>query len=116
MIRANVMEALNEDYVRTARAKGAPEWRVMRSHVLRNAMLPVVTMLGMDISVALGGAIFTESVYSLPGLGRTLLQSLDSVDLPIMVGIVVFATTCIILINLLVDLLYAIIDPRIRLA
>jgi peptide/nickel transport system permease protein len=73
-------------------------------------------MLGMDISVALGGAIFTESVYSLPGLGRTLLQSLDAVDLPIMVGIVVFATTCIILINLFVDLLYAVIDPRIRLA
>jgi peptide/nickel transport system permease protein len=116
MIRAQVMEALNEDYVRTARAKGAPEWKVMRSHVLRNALLPVVTMLGMDVSVALGGAIFTESVYSLPGLGRTLLQSLDQVDLPIMVGIVVFATTCIILINLFVDLLYAVIDPRIRLA
>jgi len=116
MIRANVMETLNEDYVRTARAKGAPEWLVMRSHVLRNALLPVVTMLGMDIGVALGGAIFTESVYSLPGLGRTLLQSLDAVDMPIMVGIVVFATTCIILINLMVDLLYAVIDPRIRLA
>jgi peptide/nickel transport system permease protein len=116
MIRANVMETMNEDFVRTARAKGAPESRVMRSHVLRNAMLPVVTMLGMDISVALGGAIFTESVYSLPGLGRTLLQSLDQVDLPIMVGIVVFATMCIIIINLVVDLLYAVIDPRIRLA
>ena len=70
MIRANVMETLNEDYVRTARAKGAPEWMVMRSHVLRNALLPVVTMLGMDIGIALGGAIFTESVYGLPGLGQ----------------------------------------------
>jgi peptide/nickel transport system permease protein len=116
MIRANVTEALNEDYVRTARAKGAPEWQVMRSHVLRNALLPVVTMLGMDISVGLGGAVFTESVYSLPGLGRTLVQSLDGPDLPIMIGIVVFATVCIILINLIVDLLYAVIDPRIRLA
>jgi peptide/nickel transport system permease protein len=116
MIRANVTEALNEDYVRTARAKGAPEWQVMRSHVLRNALLPVVTMLGMDISVGLGGAVFTESVYSLPGLGHTLVQSLDGPDLPIMIGIVVFATTCIILINLMVDLLYAVIDPRIRLA
>jgi peptide/nickel transport system permease protein len=116
MIRANVMETLNEDYVRTARAKGAPESRVMRAHVLRNAMLPIVTMLGMDISVALGGAVFTESVYSLPGLGRTLVQALDNVDMPIMIGIVVFATTCIILINLFVDLLYAVIDPRIRLA
>jgi peptide/nickel transport system permease protein len=116
MIRANVMEALNEDYVRTARAKGAPEWQVMRSHVLRNALLPVVTMLGMDISLALGGAVFTESVYGLPGLGRTLLQSLDAFDLPTTLGIVVFATLSIIVINLIVDLLYAVIDPRIRLA
>jgi peptide/nickel transport system permease protein len=116
MIRANVTEALNEDYVRTARAKGAPEWQVMRSHVLRNALLPVVTMLGMDVSISLGGAVFTESVYGLPGLGHTLVQSLDSVDLPIMIGIVVFATVCIIVINLIIDLLYAVIDPRIRLA
>src|SRR5262245_13732975 len=116
MIRANVMETMNEDFVRTARAKGAPESRVMRSHVLRNAMLPVVTMLGMDISVALGGAVFTETVYSLPGLGRTLVMSLDNIDMPIMIGIVVFATVCIIFINLFVDLLYAVIDPRIRLA
>jgi peptide/nickel transport system permease protein len=115
MIRANVMEAMNEDYVRTARAKGAPESRVMRQHVLRNAMLPVVTMLGMDISLALGGAVFTETVYGLPGLGRTLLGSLEAFDLPITLGIVVFATMCIIVINLIVDILYAFIDPRIRL-
>jgi peptide/nickel transport system permease protein len=116
MIRANVMEALSEDYVRTARAKGAPEWLVMRSHVLRNAMLPVVTMLGMDIGVALGGAIFTETVYSLPGLGQTALQSFNQFDLPVVQGIVVFATFSIIVFNLIVDLLYAVIDPRIRLA
>jgi peptide/nickel transport system permease protein len=116
MIRANVMDALNEDYVRTARAKGAPEWRVLRSHVLRNALLPVVTMLGMDISLALGGAVFTETVYGLPGLGRTLLDSLEDFDLPITLGITVFATISIIVINLLVDLLYAVIDPRIRLS
>jgi hypothetical protein len=67
MIRANVMEAMNEDYVRTARAKGAPEWLVMRSHILRNAMLPIITMLGLDIGVLLGGAIFTETVFGLPG-------------------------------------------------
>ena len=70
MIRANVMETLNEDYVRTARAKGAPEPTVMRRHVLRNAMLPVVTMLGMDIAIALGGAVLIESVFGLPGLGN----------------------------------------------
>jgi peptide/nickel transport system permease protein len=107
---------MNEDYVRTARAKGAPEHVVMRSHILRNAMLPVVTMLGMDIGIALGGAVFTESVYALPGLGKRLLQSLDTVDLPTIQGIVVFATIVIIGLNLLVDLLYAWIDPRIRLA
>jgi peptide/nickel transport system permease protein len=116
MIRANVMEALNEDYVRTARAKGAPEWLVMRSHVLRNALLPIVTMLGMDIGLALGGAIFTESVYGLPGLGKTLIQAVEGFDLPTVQGIVVFATLCIITFNLLVDLLYAVIDPRIRLS
>jgi peptide/nickel transport system permease protein len=116
MIRANVIEAMNEDYVRTARAKGAPEARVIRVHVLRNALLPVVTMLGMDIGLALGGAIFTESVYGLPGLGRTAVNSLNALDLPTVEGIVVFATLAIIVFNLVVDLLYAWIDPRIRLA
>jgi peptide/nickel transport system permease protein len=116
MIRANVMETLNEDYVRTARAKGAPEWMVMRSHVLRNALLPVVTMLGMDIGIALGGAIFTESVYGLPGLGKTAIQAIEGFDLPVTQGVVVFATLVIISFNLVVDLLYAVIDPRIRLS
>jgi peptide/nickel transport system permease protein len=79
-------------------------------------MLPVVTMLGLDVGLALGGAIFTESVYALPGLGRTAIQALDSVDLPTIQGVVVFATLCIIVFNLIVDLLYAWVDPRIRLA
>ena len=112
MIRANVMETMNEDYVRTARAKGAPEWQVMRSHVLRNAMLPVVTMLGMDIGLALGGAVFTESVYGLPGLGRTRARRRSTqFDLPTMQGVVVFATLAIIVFNLIVDLLYAVHRP-----
>jgi peptide/nickel transport system permease protein len=115
MIRANVMETLNEDYVRTARAKGAPEHRVMFRHVLRNAHLPVVTMLGMDIGLALGGAIFTETVYQLPGLGRTVIIAINNNDLAVVQGIVVFSTLAIIFFNLIVDLLYAWIDPRIRL-
>ena len=115
MIRANVMETLNEDYVRTARAKGAPEGQVIRSHVLRNALLPVVTMLGMDIGIALGGAIFTETVYQLPGLGQTAIIGIGNQDLAIVQGVVVFATLAIIVFNLIVDLLYAWIDPRIRL-
>jgi peptide/nickel transport system permease protein len=115
MIRATVMETLNEDYVRTARAKGAPEGRVLRAHVLRNAMLPVVTILGLDLGLALGGALFTESVFSLPGLGQTALQAFTTFDLPTVQGIVVFATTSILAFTLLVDVLYAWIDPRIRL-
>jgi peptide/nickel transport system permease protein len=102
--------------VRTARAKGASEARVMRQHVLRNALLPVVTILGMDIGLALGGAIFTESVFGLPGLGRTAIVAFQNLDLPTLQGIVVFATLAIIFFNLVVDLLYAWIDPRIRLA
>jgi peptide/nickel transport system permease protein len=116
MIRANVLDTMNEDYVRTARAKGAPERLVLRSHILRNAMLPVVTMLGMDISLALGGAVFTETVYSLPGLGKTAITGLNFNDIPTVEGVIVFATLAIIVFNLVVDLLYAWIDPRIRLA
>jgi peptide/nickel transport system permease protein len=116
MIRANVLDTMNEDYVRTARAKGAPEWLVLRSHILRNAMLPVVTMLGMDIGLALGGAVFTEKVYSLPGLGQTAIFGLNNNDIPTVEGVIVFATLAIIVFNLVVDLLYAWIDPRIRLA
>jgi peptide/nickel transport system permease protein len=116
LIRANVLETMNEDYVRTARAKGAPEGRVMRSHILRNSLLPVVTILGMDIGLALGGAIFTESIYSLPGLGRQILVSYENFDLPVILGITVFSTLCIIVFNLFVDVVYAWVDPRIRLS
>ena len=115
MIRANVMDTLGEDYVRTARAKGAPEPQVMRNHVLRNALLPVVTMLGMDIGIALGGAIFTEYIFGLPGLGRLAVQALENFDLPMIQGVVVFSTLCIIVFNVMVDVAYAFIDPRIRL-
>jgi peptide/nickel transport system permease protein len=115
LIRATVMEVATEDYVRTARSKGASESRVVISHVMRNALLPVVTILGLDIGVALGGAIFTETIFSLPGLGQTALGSIQSFDLPITQGIVVFGTLSIITLNLVVDLLYSVIDPRIRL-
>jgi peptide/nickel transport system permease protein len=115
MIRAYVMETLNEDYVRTARAKGATERRVLARHVIRNAMLPIVTLLGLDIGLALGGAIFTESVYGLPGLGQVAIQAVTTVDLPVTQGVIVFATICVLAFNLVVDVLYAWIDPRIRL-
>jgi len=116
VLRSSLLEVQNEDYVRTARAKGAPEHVVIRSHILRNALLPVVTMLGMDIGVALGGAIFTETIFALPGLGQTALVAITNFDLPTVQGVVVFATIAIIVFNLVVDLLYAVIDPRIRLS
>jgi peptide/nickel transport system permease protein len=115
MIRAAVLETLDADWVTTARAKGAPPSRVLRTHVLRNAMMPVVTMLGMDIAVALGGSVFVENVWSLPGLGQIALSSLTLRDLPVTQGIVVFVALAVILLNLTVDLLYSFVDPRIKL-
>lgn len=115
LIRANVMETMSEDYVRTARAKGASGARVLFQHVLRNSMLPVVTILGMDIGLALGGAVFTETVFQLRGLGSQLVQSALQDDLPVVVGIVVFACLAVITFNFLVDITYAWLDPRIRL-
>lgn len=114
MIRANVLETLDADYVQTARAKGASPWRVLRSHVLRNALLPLVTMLGMDMGIAFGGAVFVENVFGLPGLGRTAVVSLRRQDLPTIMGIVMWSTLAILAFNLIVDLLYAAIDPRVR--
>jgi peptide/nickel transport system permease protein len=114
LIRANVMETVNEDYVRTARAKGAGAGRVMVQHVLRNSMLPVVTILGMDLGLALGGAIFTEGIFNLPGLGHEIIQAYGRADLPLITGIVVFSTVCVIAFNLLIDVAYGFLDPRIR--
>src|SRR5437588_7066564 len=115
MIRANVPDTPDDDYVRTARAKGAPEPLVLRSHILRNAMLPAVPTPGTGLTLALGGAVFTETVYSLPGLGKTAIFGLNNNDIPTVEGVIVSATLAIIVFNLVVDLLYAWIDPRIRL-
>lgn len=115
LIRANVMETMTEDYVRTARAKGASASRVLFQHVLRNSMLPVVTILGMDIGLALGGAVFTEEVFNLRGLGSQLITSAGRDDLPVLVGIVTFATLAVIVFNFIVDVAYGWLDPRIRL-
>jgi peptide/nickel transport system permease protein len=114
LIRANVMETMSEDYVRTARAKGASQGRVMVQHVLRNSMLPVVTILGMDLGLALGGAIFTEQIFNLPGLGHEVIAAYGNSDLPMITGIVVFSTICVIIFNFIVDVTYGFLDPRIR--
>lgn len=114
MIRAQVAEALNDDWVRTARAKGASEWRVMRVHVLRNALLPVVTMVGMDMGVAVGSVLFVEEAYGLPGLGKMAYDAILRHDLMVVIGVVVVVTTAIVVLNLIVDVAYGLIDPRVR--
>jgi peptide/nickel transport system permease protein len=115
LIRATVLETASEDYVRTARAKGASGSRVLFQHVLRNSMLPVVTILGMDLGLAVGAAVFTETVFNLPGLGQELVGASTSDNLPVVVGIVLVVTGAVIVFNFLVDVAYAWLDPRIRL-
>ena len=114
MIRASVIETMNEDYVRTARAKGAGGLQVLRGHVLRNAMLPVVTMLGMDVGYWMANVIFIETVFSLPGIGRLLTQSLSRRDLPVLMAITVIVSLLIVVLNLVIDLVYGALDPRVR--
>jgi peptide/nickel transport system permease protein len=115
MIRASLLEQLDEDYVRTARAKGASPRRVLRAHVFRNAALPVITMLGMDIGIAFAGALFIETAFTLPGMGQLLVRSLANGDLPMILGIVLVVSFAVVLANLVVDILYSFLDPRIRL-
>jgi peptide/nickel transport system permease protein len=115
MIRSTVMETVNEDYVRTAWAKGASRRRVVIHHILRNSLLPVVTMLGMDVAYVLGTVLFVERVYNLHGLGVEILDAVHTGDVPVIVGVVVFITVAVIVANFIVDIAYAWLDPRIRL-
>jgi peptide/nickel transport system permease protein len=116
MIRASLLETMDEDYVRTARAKGAGEWRVVRKHVLRNALMPVVAMLSMDmVVISLTGVIFIETVFQLPGLGTTLYRALTSNDLPVILGVVVVVSFAVTIANLIADIVYCLIDPRVTL-
>jgi peptide/nickel transport system permease protein len=114
MIRGNLIDTLGEDYVRTARAKGLSERRVVMRHGLRAALTPVVTMAGLDIGILLGGAILTETVFNIPGIGRFAYDSIVNSDLPAVQGTVLFGAFFIILANLVVDILYAFVDPRVR--
>jgi len=116
LIHANMVEALNEDYIRTARAKGISERQVLLRHALRNALIPVLTVLGMDAALLLGGVVFTETVFALPGVGALALQAVLNLDVPMIMGTVLFSATLVVGANLAVDLLYAIVDPRIRAA
>lgn len=113
--RTSMLEVLGEDYIRTARAKGIREWRVILRHGLRSALTPVVTQYGVDIAVALGGAILTETVFSLPGLGWESVRAIGNQDLPVIVGIVIVAAAAVVVMNIIVDMLYAVLDPRVKL-
>ena len=112
--RTTLLETLEADYVRTARAKGLSERRVVFNHAWRNSIIPVVTYLGVDIGTIIGGAILTETVFNIPGLGRQLASSIQSKDNVVVLGISIFVVFVYLIANLIVDLLYAVIDPRIR--
>ena len=112
--RSGMLEVLRQDYVRTARAKGLPERQVILKHALANALIPIVTVVGIIISLLLSGAVVTEALFSLPGMGQLLTQAVLSRDYPMVQGGLLLVTTVLVLVNILVDVLYALIDPRVR--
>ena len=114
MTRSNLVEVLREDYIRTARAKGLNEADVIISHALKNALLPIVTMMALQLSSMLSGAVITESIFGIAGVGRLAVNAIETRDMPLLQGTVIFTAVLIILGNLLADVLYSIIDPRIR--
>jgi peptide/nickel transport system permease protein len=114
IMRASVADTLGQGYIITARAKGLTRWAIIRGHVLRNSSLPLITVAGYVLGSALGGAVLLETVFTWPGLGLLLVQAVRMRDNMTVVGIAIFAALAVIVINLLVDLLYAAIDPRIR--
>jgi peptide/nickel transport system permease protein len=113
-LRGNLIDTLQEDYIRTARAKGLSERRVVFRHGVRAAITPIVTLLGLDIGILLGGAILTETVFNIPGIGRYAFNAINVSDLPVIQGTVLFGAFFIVMMSLIVDVLYAFIDPRVR--
>jgi len=114
LLRGNLIEVMSEDYIRTARAKGLSERRVILRHGVRSAITPIVTAAGLDLGILLGGAILTESVFNIPGVGRLAYDSIQNSDLPVIQGTVLLGAFFIITANLIVDIIYAFIDPRVR--
>jgi len=115
LTRGSMLDVMGEDYIRTARAKGLSERRVIFRHSLRAALTPVVTQYGIDVGVLLGGAIITESVFGMPGLGFTAVQAIIQSDLPVIIGVVIVAAAAVVTANIVVDAFYAVLDPRVRL-
>jgi peptide/nickel transport system permease protein len=114
MVRGNLLDAMGEDFIRTARAKGLSEHRVIFRHGLRASLAPIVTMFGLDIALLVGGAVITESVFNLDGLGFMAVDSVFRQDLPATLGVVLVATFAVVIMNLVVDIVYAFLDPRVR--
>ena len=114
-MRSSMLEVINQDYIRTARAKGAPERIVLIHHAIRNALLPMITIAGLQVPTLLSGALVTETVFTWPGMGRLFLDSLSYRDYPMVMGILMFSAVLVLIGNMLADLFYAICDPRIRL-
>jgi peptide/nickel transport system permease protein len=114
LVHSNMIEVLNQDYIRAARARGLSEPAVLFKHGLRNAVLPVLTVLGMDMAGMLGGVVFTESVFALPGLGALSLQAVLNLDVPMIMGTVLFAALLVVTANLVVDCAYRLVDPRVK--
>ncbi len=115
LVRASIIEAMGQDYIRTARAKGLPPVKVVLKHALRNAMIPPVTLLGIQFALLIGGAVVTENVFARPGLGTMLVDAVLTKDMPLVQALVVYKTAAYVLVNVLIDLAYAAIDPRVRL-
>jgi peptide/nickel transport system permease protein len=113
-MRGNLIEVMSEDYIRTARAKGLRERSVVVRHGVRSAITPIVTILGLDLGILLGGAILTETVFNIPGIGRLAYDAIQNSDLPIVQGTVLMGAFFIIVLNLVVDVIYAFLDPRVR--
>ena len=117
VVRSSVLDTINDDYVRTARAKGLGERRVLRHHVLRNSLIPVITLWGLDFgSVLGGGAILTETVFDIQGVGQYFAESISRLDVPPVLAVTMFGAFFIVLFNAIVDIVYAVLDPRIRLS
>lgn len=114
MTRSSMIDVLSQDYLRTVRAKGVPEGKVVRRHALKNALIPIITIIGTQLSISLGGSILTESVFAIPGVGRLLMDAINQRDTPMILGSVVLSTILTSVILLIVDLLYALVDPRIK--
>jgi peptide/nickel transport system permease protein len=117
VLRSNILDTINEDYVRTARAKGLSERRIMIHHVLRNSLIPVVSLFGLDFAAVIGGgAILTETVFNLQGVGQYAYNSIQQLDVPPVLVITMFTAFFVVVLSAVVDVIYAILDPRIRLS